>query len=73
MLKIGDKIKIRKDLKPNCPYGIDMTVKSMLRYKGKEAIIKNMDNYGNLFFLDIDNQMWTWTIEMFEKESGFKN
>jgi hypothetical protein len=67
MLKIGDKVRIRKDLKSNHPYGIDMAVKDMLKYKGKQATIENICCNGNKFYLDIDKQNWTWTVEMFEQ------
>lgn len=65
--KVGDEITIKNNLQQKW-YGLDQVVQSMLKYKGKKAIINGMvaEGINFRFYLDIDNQMWTWTKEMFE-------
>jgi len=64
-MNIGDKVTIRKDLKVKKWYGNDDFTKEMQKFKGREAIVTHITTNG--FYLDIDNQNWTWTKEMFEK------
>lgn len=69
--KIGDEVIIRKDLKVGTWYGVDDFVQEMRKFRGKKAIITHMginDSENPRFYLDIDNQNWTWTREMFKKE-----
>ena len=63
--KVGDKVRIRKDLVPNTKYGKTYFVTGMKDYLGKVAtIITILD--GGLFYIDITRSAWEWTSSMFE-------
>lgn len=64
MYKIGDRVKIRKDLEDFKKYGSDSVVPPMSEYCGQEATITNLISHG--YEIDIDNNKWGWTDEMFE-------
>ena len=68
--KIGDKVRVRKDLEVDKKYGNLCFIGSMKKYKGKEFIIdKVCTNYYRL--KDIDH---CWTDEMLEPvEKGEKS
>lgn len=60
--KIGDKVKIRSDLKVGKTYGTRV-VPEMEKFLGKEVEITDMDNFG---FYNIDNTWFYWSDKMFE-------
>ena len=60
--KVGDKVRIRKDLVPDTYYGGVCYVDYMDGFKGKECIITNMDSIS----YQIDNFDFWWTDGMFE-------
>ena len=63
--KVGDKVKIREDLNEDIKC-YSSVVKPMLEYKGKIAeIIYVYDD--RAYGLDIDNGLYSWNDEMFEK------
>lgn len=62
-IKVGDKVRIRKDLVPDTKYGETYFVEGMRGYLGKVATITEIKGEG-LFF--IDNRGWEWTSLMFE-------
>lgn len=64
--KVGDKVTIREDLKNYIEYGVYFAVDEMEKYRGKEAIITKV-NY-DYYLLNIDNEDWAWTDEMFKEE-----
>lgn len=64
--KVGDKVKIRKNLKINKPYNDAIFVERMAKYKGKEATIVNI-TYNDIITLDIDDEYWNWSEGMLEK------
>ena len=67
-LKVGDKVKIREDLKVGRVYeGVDF-VRPMIEFLGKEATITDVDYDGD-FLLDIDDEEFCWSAEMFEPKS----
>lgn len=66
MFKIGDKVTIRKDLAKR-PGSSAIFV--MYQYAGRQAIIKNIYSFTpNHYFLDIDNELYIWSEDCFEKE-----
>lgn len=79
--KIGDKVRIKEDLKAGCEYDNGCYFASeMEKYKGKTAVIKNdhitayfnsnveIENDNNYRYkLDIDNGDWFWSLSMLEK------
>lgn len=62
-LKIGDKVRIRKDLKAGKKYGGILFVPHMLKYCGKKATIKNQPCFDGGFCLN--EFSYFWSPEMF--------
>ena len=58
--KVGDKVRVRKDLEPGNEYGGVMYLSGMDEFKDREGIITNMDDVS----YQIGN-FW-WTDEMLE-------
>ena len=64
--KIGDKVRIREDLKSGIQYGDVTYVSEMDKYKGKVATITNYAGvYHPSYFIDLDEETYYWTAEMF--------
>lgn len=61
--KVGDKVRVRKDLKEQMGYGCQRFVDSMKKQMGKIVTISNVvdDRY---YYIQEDN--YNWTDEMFE-------
>ena len=83
--KVGDKVRIKEDLKVGCTYndGCDF-ISEMEKYKGKTAVIKNghipvylndtVENANNYRYeLDIDDGYWWWSSSMLEKVEDKKH
>lgn len=65
--KVGDKVRVRRDLKNGEYYGVKYFSSDMRRYKGKEITIsKEYDRY----YRARDN-IYFWTDEMFEPVEEF--
>ena len=62
--KVGDKVKVRKDLEVDKRYGTEEFIEEMEEYKGKIVTIDtvNEDDY----YIEEDKQSWSWTEEMLE-------
>ena len=62
--KVGDKVKVREDLKIGKSYNEKIFVDDMEKYKGQIVTMKVVgdDNYR----IEEDNQDWYWTDEMLE-------
>lgn len=61
--KVGDKVRIRTDLKINKKYGNQYFVNNMNQHKGKIAIIEQVLN--NYYSINLDH--YHWTDEMLEQ------
>lgn len=66
--KIGDKVRIRKDLKVGESYGADTLVNEMTKMLGKVATIEKIWCGGKKFAIKEDG--WKWTPEMFESNAS---
>lgn len=64
--KVGDIVRIRKDLTPLSNYGKFPFVEEMLKYRGKTATVVNVMDACSYYDLDIDNGWCAWTDEMLE-------
>lgn len=66
MLKVGDKVRVREDLIVNSNYGGEMFCGGYMEsLKGRIATI--VEVYDCLSYdIDIDEEGWMWTEEMFE-------
>jgi len=62
--KVGDQVRVRKDLEVDKEYGDNCFVDSMKEYSGKKVTITNIC-YGN-YEIKEDNETFYWTNEMFE-------
>lgn len=70
--KVGDKVRIKKNLKEDVVYGTQHFVDNMSIYCGRMAIIKNLED-GESYRLNIDNEYWCWTDEMLEENQFTKS
>lgn len=62
--KVGDKVRIRKDLVEKQYDGLCF-VPSMAQYKGKVATITDIQ-FDDCYTIDLDGKTWHWTDGMFE-------
>ena len=68
--KIGDKVRVRDDLRLEEVYKMDngtdydSVVFEMLKFKGKEATISTYTD-SNKYLISEDGDCWNWTDEMF--------
>ena len=64
--KVGDKVRVRKDLEPGNYYGKGNYISSMDKFKGKICVItKIWDQY-----YQINNSDYWWSEEMLESIGG---
>ena len=63
--KVGDKVKIRKDLIEGTEYGGEGFVDDMMQFRGKEVTIQKVI-FDREYILLEDTEKWYWTEEMFE-------
>jgi hypothetical protein len=64
--KVGDTVKIRKDLKVGKSYDDEYFYKEMKGYLGKTAKITHLGSSSEFYLLDIDDGDYAWSSEMFE-------
>ena len=62
--KVGDKVRVRRDLKNDVSYGSRYTVEEMTDYKGNVVTISEVRP--NCYWIEGDEEGWDWTDEMFE-------
>ena len=60
--KIGDKVRVRKDLKPGNFYGKDYYISSMDKFKGEKCVITEIWDQS----YQINDFGYWWSEEMFE-------
>ena len=60
--KVGDKVRVRKDLKPGNFYGKDYYISSMDKFKGEKCVITGIWDQS----YQINNFGYWWSEEMFE-------
>ena len=60
--KVGDKVRVRKDLEPGNFYGKDYYISSMDKFKGEKCVITDIWDQS----YQIDNFGYWWSEEMFE-------
>jgi hypothetical protein len=64
--KVGDKVRIKKDLVVDEVYSDCCFVEYMAKFKGEIAtIIKRYSD--DCYLIDIDKEGWLWAPEMLEK------
>ena len=60
--KVGDKVRVRKDLKPGNFYGKDYYISSMDKFKGEKCVITEIWDQS----YQINDFGYWWSEEMFE-------
>ena len=60
--KVGDKVRVRKDLEPGNFYGKDYYISSMDKFKGEKYVITDIWDQS----YQINNFGYWWSEEMFE-------
>ena len=60
--KVGDKVRVRKDLKPGNFYGKDYYISSMDKFKGEKCVITEIWDHS----YQINDFGYWWSEEMFE-------
>ena len=60
--KVGDRVRVRKDLKPGNFYGKDYYISSMDRFKGEKCVITGIWDQS----YQINDFGYWWSEEMFE-------
>lgn len=71
--KIGDRVRIRKDLQANIIYGKTRANNAMTKFRGHPTIIKGRrdTSYTTSYTLQVDGGEWSWSASMFEKMSDY--
>ena len=62
--KVGDKVRVRKDLRVGLAYNHWLVVDAMMKYRGKTVTIAVVGF--NSYLIKEDGASWLWTDEMFE-------
>lgn len=69
--KVGDKVRVRKDLVIDSIYGEDSFTEEMAMFRGKVVTISKILNNGKYYILEDGSEYdWSWTNEMFEGLAG---
>lgn len=63
--KVGDKVRVRRDLDTSKDYGADRAVSEMVAMAGQVVTIGTVDT--NTYTIEEDQTKWGWTDEMFYK------
>lgn len=66
---VGDKVRVRKDLKAGKRYGADVFILDMEKYSGKTMTVDAIISTGR-YELKEDVRHWHWTDEMLEDAEG---
>lgn len=67
--KVGDKVRVRRDLVVNSDYGEDIFIADMKKYSGKTMTVSKITSTNKYEFKeDINN--YNWTDEMLENVEG---
>lgn len=64
--KVGDRVRIREDLSCDEEYPLVEFISTMEKFKGKEAIIINVDFCQEMYLINLDNGEHWWVAEMLE-------
>jgi len=67
--KVGDKVRVREDLKANSKYGNYVFVEEMKKYFGKTMTVNNI-TIGDAYKFKEDIDHYNWTDEMLEDAEG---
>lgn len=69
--KVGDKVKVRRDLVNGKSYGTYFFY--MDKWEGEVVTISDVNSCKNFYSIEEDKGKWAWTDEMFEDVSENEN
>ena len=73
MYKVGDKVRVRSDLKGGEQYGcLNFSNSYMGKFLGEQVIIRCVDNSDNTYKIEEDPEKSWWPVEMFENNPSNK-
>ena len=64
--KVGDKVRVKKNLEIGNTYGCEAFVHDMDKFRGMIVTIHKIFKYSALYSIEEDNHTFSWTEEMFE-------
>lgn len=64
--KVGDRVRIRADLRTDVKYGTTEAVDEMCTLRGQVVTISEIDTDGRCYLLEEDEGYFYWTDEMFD-------
>lgn len=64
--KVGDKVRVRKDLVVDEKYDGEYFIENMTQYRGKTVTIYEVFEDVNRYEIKEDHEAWSWNDEMFE-------
>lgn len=64
--KVGDKVRVRRDLQISRRYGSYMFASGMDHYKGSVVTISKVHQNLYFYYIEEDEEKWIWADEMFE-------
>lgn len=64
--KVGDRVRIRPDLRAGITYGMTAAVDKMCTLCGQVMTISEIDTDSRYYFLEEDECCFCWTDEMFD-------
>lgn len=65
--KVGDKVRIKKDLEADCYYDDCYFNSEMKKYRGEIATVDFCSTMNGIYLINIDNHGWNWSDEMLEE------
>ena len=73
MYKVGDKVRVRSDLKSGEQYGgLDFYSSYMGKFLGELVIIRHADYSDNTYKIEEGPEKSWWSVEMFENNPSNK-
>jgi hypothetical protein len=63
---VGDKVKVRADLKNNQAYGFNVAVTEMVHLAGQIVTISQLTIGGSQYRIKEDKECYMWTEQMFK-------
>jgi len=63
-LKVGDKVRIKTNLKLGKWYGHEYFVDGMDEYAGEVCTVSKVNEKNDTFFIKEDDELWHWTEKM---------
>lgn len=66
--KVGEQVRIRTDLTLGKEYDDENVTEEMCTYSGQVLTIKEVDEFEKCYYMEEDEEYFSWTDSMFECE-----